>query len=222
MFTSSMAEEAKSLATYIQLVSDKIADPCMCEKVRMFAYAPRETQELYRASAVSGRGHLLCAIMYGNENPVLDSSQLWRIQRAARRWDAWQQTRHRGGDDDPPDEEAWLFEDLRLLMRLYLRLRDREQLIALIFEVSSSTPQLGWFHSLCAAEQGVTAELLKDIITIFYTPLAQVYKAASIADSFGDVQNFLSDLIRTVEQTESSESPFLTHHSLFTDVLPGV
>lgn len=52
--------------------------------------------------------------------------------------------------------------------------------------------------------KGVTAELLKDIITIFYAPLAQVYKAASISDSFGDLQTFINDLIRTVEQTEES------------------
>jgi len=46
--------------------------------------------------------------------------------------------------------------------------------------------------------------LLKDIITIFYSPLAQVYRAASIADSLGDLQNFINDLIRTVEQVEES------------------
>lgn len=54
--------------------------------------------------------------------------------------------------------------------------------------------------------QGTTSELLKDIITIFYTPLAQVYKAASIADSLGDLQNFINDLIRTVEQIDERES----------------
>lgn len=60
--------------------------------------------------------------------------------------------------------------------------------------------------------KGNTAELLKDIITIFYAPLAQVYKAASIADSLGDLQNFISDLIRTVELAEEGEflcSPLL-------------
>jgi Domain of unknown function in PX-proteins (DUF3818) len=46
---------------------------------------------------------------------------------------------------------------------------------------------------------------LKDIITIFYTPLAQVYRAASIADSLGDLQNFINDLIKTVEQAEACE-----------------
>lgn len=53
--------------------------------------------------------------------------------------------------------------------------------------------------------QGTTAELLKDIITIFYSPLATVYKAASIADSLSDGQNFINDLIRTVESVEERE-----------------
>lgn len=43
---------------------------------------------------------------------------------------------------------------------------------------------------------------MKDIITIFYSPLATVYKAASIADSLSDLQNFINDLIRTVEAVE--------------------
>jgi hypothetical protein len=50
--------------------------------------------------------------------------------------------------------------------------------------------------------------LLKDIITIFYAPLATVYKAASIADSLGDLQNFMNDMIRTIEQVDESESKF--------------
>jgi len=50
---------------------------------------------------------------------------------------------------------------------------------------------------------------MKDIITIFYSPLAQVYRAASIAESIGDLQNFINDLIRTVETSEelSQEDP---------------
>lgn len=54
-------------------------------------------------------------------------------------------------------------------------------------------------------QQGHTAELMKDIITIFYAPLAQVYKAASIADSLGDMQNFINDLIKTVDDVEECE-----------------
>lgn len=50
---------------------------------------------------------------------------------------------------------------------------------------------------------------MKDIITIFYAPLAQVYKAASIADSLGDLQTFINDLIRTVDDVEERESAAL-------------
>jgi hypothetical protein len=108
-------------------------------------------------------------------------------------------------DDGPQNEDAWLLEDLKILTQLYSKLRDREQLIALIFEVSGR-------NSICheilflILWQGSTADLLKDIITIFYSPLAQVYRAASIADSLGDMQNFINDLIRTVEQVEERES----------------
>lgn len=187
MFTSSLSEEVKSLSTYIQQVSEKVGDPVLCNKVRAFVYAPREVQDFYRASAVTENVHLLHVIMHGSEEPVLDRVQLARIDRAGRKWEAWERERKKRGEDSddegPSDEDVWLFEDLRILVKLHSRLRDREQLIALIFE-------------------GVTAELLKDIITIFYAPLAQVYRAASIADSVGDLQNFINDLIRTVEQTE--------------------
>ena len=62
--------------------------------------------------------------------------------------------------------------------------------------------------------QGSTSEVLKDILTIFYTPLAQVYKAASIADSIGDLQNFVNDLIRTVEQVEECTFSSCEAHDL--------
>ena len=38
-------------------------------------------------------------------------------------------------DDGPHDEHGWLFEDLNVLAKLYARLRDKEQLIDLMFEV---------------------------------------------------------------------------------------
>lgn len=52
--------------------------------------------------------------------------------------------------------------------------------------------------------QGNTSDLLKDIVTIFYEPLAKVYKAANISDSLYDLQMFVTDLIKTVEAAEAS------------------
>ena len=144
MFTSSLSEEVKTLNTYIEHVSAKIDAPILCEKIRIFVYAPREIQELYRVDARLQRTHLLRVILMGGEEPVLSRSLATRVNRAWSKWAAWMAERQREGkgkrdesdsEEGPNDEEAWLFEDLRVLINLYSRLRDREQLIALIFEV---------------------------------------------------------------------------------------
>ena len=51
MFTSSLQEEAKGIQDDITMVSEKIEDPVLCEKVRQYVYAPKEIQEFYKAEA---------------------------------------------------------------------------------------------------------------------------------------------------------------------------
>ncbi|KAG8937113.1 hypothetical protein FRC02_006313 [Tulasnella sp. 418] len=126
MFTSSLYEESKAVQEDIELVSDKIEDPVLCEKIRQFVNAPREIQAIYRMDAVEEKCNLITVIMRSSEAPVLNRAQLQRIARA-------------------------------------------------------------------------------NIITLFYAPLAQVYKAANIADSLGDLQNFINDLIKTVEQVDQMD-----------------
>ncbi|KAG8931592.1 hypothetical protein FRC01_001097 [Tulasnella sp. 417] len=198
MFTSSLTEEVNALKEDIILVSDKVEDPVLCEKVRQYVYAPRAIQEFYRAEAVESKSNLLTVIMRSPERPALNRAQMQRVAKCSRAHAQYVKRKEAPDydsedDEGPSDEDGWLYEDLGVLMRLYGRLRDKEQLIELIFE-------------------STTAELLKDIITIFYSPLAQVYKAASIADSLGDLQNFINDLIATVEQIDelSDEDPART------------
>jgi hypothetical protein len=47
-------------------------------------------------------------------------------------------------DDDhgPDDDDAWLYEDLIILAKLYSQLRDKEQIIELIFEVGPLQAEL--------------------------------------------------------------------------------
>ncbi|EMD40720.1 hypothetical protein CERSUDRAFT_149056 [Gelatoporia subvermispora B] len=187
MFTGSLMEEVKALEEDIEAVKDKVEDPTICEKVRLFVYAPPEIQAVYKADAGAENIHIFAAVLRSGEEPALSRAQMQRVfyaHRAHKDYLKYAESLSDSDDDEgPQDDEAWLFEDLSVLAKLYARLRDREQLIELIFE-------------------GNTADLLKDVITIFYAPLAQVYRAASISDSLGDLQNFMNDLIRTVEQTE--------------------
>ena len=48
MFTSSLMEEVKMLEEDIEAVKEKVDDPMMCEKVRLFIYAPQEIQQFYK------------------------------------------------------------------------------------------------------------------------------------------------------------------------------
>ncbi|KAH9994127.1 hypothetical protein BJV74DRAFT_884252 [Russula compacta] len=194
MFTSSLNEEVKSLEEDIEAVKDKVDDPVVCEKIRQFVYAPKEIQALYKSDSAGENIHLIAAVLRSGEEPTLSRAQMQRVVRSHRAHQEYLKYRESladsDDDDGPQNEDAWLFEDLVVLIKLYSRLREKEELISLIFE-------------------GTTADLMKDIITIFYTPLAQVYRAASIADSIGDLQSFINDLIKTVEATEelSQENP---------------
>ncbi|KAJ6599047.1 hypothetical protein DFH09DRAFT_1129929 [Mycena vulgaris] len=187
MFTGSLTEEVRALEEEIEAVKEKVEDPMICEKIRQFVYAPREIQDMLKADAVAERMNLITVVLRAADEPFLSRAQMHRVAKAHRAHATY--LKHRESladsddDDGPQDDDGWLFEDLKVLAHLYSRLRDREQLIGLLFE-------------------GSTSELLKDMITIFYTPLAQVYRAASIADSLGDLQSFINDLIKTVEQSE--------------------
>ncbi|CDR87736.1 uncharacterized protein SPSC_03497 [Sporisorium scitamineum] len=188
MFSSSLQDEVHELDEVCAAICAKVDDETICEKVRQFVYAPAEIQALYRKDADEERLDLLTTILRSPEAPALDRSQVHRVVKASQAYEVYKQYR-RGlknpdlEDEGPQDDDAWLYEDLHVLIKMLTRKRDKEQMISLIFE-------------------GVTAELLKDMVTIFYSPLAQVYKLANIADSLSDLQAFITDLIKTVEANE--------------------
>ena len=189
MFSSGIQDEARELREDAALVERKIANQAMCDKVRRYVDAPRETQLAYRREAASEGLDIMTVILRSAEEPALGRDDMMRVQRATVAYAEYKHYRDELSDPDddegPDNDDAWLFEDLHVLRRLITRARDKEQMVELIFE-------------------GTTGELLKDIVTIFYEPLANVYKAANIADSLYDLQVFVNDLIKTVEQAEEA------------------
>ena len=83
--------------------------------------------------------NLLTVILRSGESPSLNRVQMQRVMRAHHAHAAYVRERNQledsDDDDGPKDDEAWLYEDLLILAKLYAQLRDREQLIELIFEV---------------------------------------------------------------------------------------
>lgn len=83
--------------------------------------------------------NLITIVLRSSEEPALSRVQMHRLARAHKAHMIYlqhQATLDDSDDDDgPQDEDAWLLEDLKILVHLYSRLKDREQLIELIFEV---------------------------------------------------------------------------------------
>lgn len=158
MFTSSLSEEVKALGEEIESVKDKVDDPIMCAKIRQFVYAPREIQAMFKEDAgesqicfpsgclltdigpASEQMNILSIVLRSAEAPVLSRMQMHRLARAHKAHMIYMKHKDTledsDSDDGPQDEDAWLLEDLRVLTQLYSRLKDREQLIELVFEVS--------------------------------------------------------------------------------------
>lgn len=152
MFSGSLAEEIKAIEEEIEAVKDKVEDPVMCEKIRRFVYGPKEIQELYKEDAASEKLPLLTVVLRSGDEPSLTRAQLHRVAKAHRSHAAYARYRETlddsDDDDGPQDDDAWLYEDLKVLANLYTRLRDREQLIALIFEVRFSVLSFAILTSL--------------------------------------------------------------------------
>ena len=74
--------------------------------------------------------------------PILSRPQFQRVFRASRAYKEYKSSQADMSDSDddmgPENDDAWLFEDLNILMKLWLRKREKEQLLALIFEVSNA------------------------------------------------------------------------------------
>jgi hypothetical protein len=98
---------------------------------------------------------IMTVILRTAEGPRLDRESLERVRRATSAYAEY--TRQRDSLDDPEDDEgpededAWMFEDLHVLMRMATRLRDKEQMIELIFEASCPKRKLLGFILTCDA-----------------------------------------------------------------------
>lgn len=144
IFSSGLETEIKDLKDDMQKVQAKIEDDVLCERVKRFMYAPREVQIRYREEAKAENIDILTVILrQANDYPQLSPQAMQRVHRAAiayKEYQDWVATLADPEEEDegPEDDDAWLYEDLHVLMRMAMRVRDKEQVLELIFEVGGS------------------------------------------------------------------------------------
>lgn len=81
------------------------------------------------------------------------------------------------------DDYISAFTTTRDLLHLMMRRSDKDKMQALWNE-----PQ--------------TMSLIRDLFTVFYSPLVELFKSAKVHEAVGDFENFMNDLIQVVNQSE--------------------
>ncbi len=92
---------------------------------------------------------------------------------------------------------AQLFAQLKQLLKMYTRQRDKAMMLSVI-------------------EEPVTLHLFRDLFTIFYEPLVRVYKSANVCNSITDFSSFLDDMfsvLSTAQRQDVSADPNQTVQS---------
>lgn len=192
MYTGQLNEELNEIRGFADNVRAKIPDAAYIEKVQAFIALPQEMQRLFHEQAEAQCVDVLVVVLRSPLSFELGFDQIEQVNRACIAYQQVKKQRaharaHGLPEPEPNSDDAWLLEDLHVYMNLASAIHVKEQIISLVHD-------------------NATADLLKDMVTIFYAPLAQVYRVANISDTLGDVQVFINDLIKTVEENTALQA----------------
>ena len=121
IFSLMLNDGIRAYQKSIESVRDKIGDPVLCEKIRLFTYADEALKEGIRNDSKDDQVDLVVAILRSDIiEPPLKPEQVGRIFNAYVAWN---------NAVDNVDEEmktgAELFSYLKNLLKLYTRQRDK-------------------------------------------------------------------------------------------------
>ena len=198
ILSTTLSDDIQKLQKNIDSLRETIDDDALCDKLKNYVYTDVAVQDPIRQDTQDGKTELITAILQCEDiQPTLNGKQIVRMHAALVAWNSTVDSVPSSGSVETdfqieesaiPDSEATLYGRLSQLLKLYARQRDKQQIMSLVFE-------------------GVTASLLRDIITILYEPLAKVYKTANVYNSVMDFKEFMDDLIDVV-RTAEQQGPF--------------
>ncbi|KIW21319.1 hypothetical protein PV08_01899 [Exophiala spinifera] len=182
IFAQALADGIRQFQKSIDDLVGKIADPVLTNKLKAFVDSPEETKNVVRDEAQNENVDLVVSILRSDEfTPELTPPQIQRVFNA---WVAWNSAVE--NDDEELKQGAEMFSQLKQLLKLMTRQRDKAMMAAMI-------------------EEPTTLQLFRDLFTIFYEPLIRVYKSANVYSSITDFAQFADDVIKTVEVAQRQD-----------------
>jgi hypothetical protein len=182
IFSQTLSDGIRSSQKTIDTLAAKVADPVLTGKLKAFVDAPETTKIDIRNEATAEQVDLVVAILRSDMfSPDLTAPQIGKVFNAYVAWNSAVDN-----IDDELKSGAEMFSQLKLLLKLMTRQRDKQMMANMI-------------------EEPTTLQLFRDLFTIFYEPLIRVYKSANVYSSITDFAVFADDAIKTIETAQRQD-----------------
>ncbi|PYI01121.1 hypothetical protein BO78DRAFT_411711 [Aspergillus sclerotiicarbonarius CBS 121057] len=182
IFSMTLNDGIKAFQKSIDALATKVEDPILCQKLKAFTDSDEDLKNEIRAEAAAEDVDIIVAILRTELlQPELTPEQFGKVFNA---YVAWNQA----VDNVEVElrEGAHWFANLKQLLKLYTRQRDKAMMLSIV-------------------EEPVTLQLFRDLFTIFYEPLVRVYKSANVYSSITDFAHFADDAIAVIEKCQRQD-----------------
>ncbi|ANB13234.1 hypothetical protein AWJ20_1516 [Sugiyamaella lignohabitans] len=186
-----LADDMKAQDKLANEIRSKMAYPELCDVFEEYVDAEPEVHNyVQKLSQETGTDLIMQIYRVSGDSfgSPLPHDQLQTVEGWYKDWTLKRKEQRDGkettGNPFDDSSEADSYEQLKELYSIIVRKRDKDMM------------QLFW-------EDSITVQFLKELITVFYGPLIQVFRSAKIYESVGDFEKFMSDLVRTVHKAEA-------------------
>lgn len=183
IFSLTLNDGIRSFQKSIDILNNKIGDPVFSEKLQRYTNAEEHVKVAIRQEAEEENMDLIVTILRSDLlEPELNGQQVQRLFNAYVAFNNAVEN-----IDEELKQGAELFSNLKQLLKLCTRQRDKTMMLNLV-------------------EEPVTLQLFRDLFTIFYEPLVRVYKSANVYNSVSDFALFVDDIIQTVDKCREQDA----------------
>lgn len=182
IFSMTLNDGIKSFQKTIDGLVAEVDDSTLSQKLKTFTDAGEDVKNAIREEAENEDVDLIVAILRSELLPTeLTTEQVGKVFNAYVAWN------HAVDNVDVEMKQgAQWFANMKQLLKLYTRQRDKAMMLSII-------------------EEPVTLQLFRDLFTIFYEPLVRVYKSANVYSSVTDFAKFADDAISVVEKYQRQD-----------------
>nr|POF26387.1 px domain-containing protein [Quercus suber] len=182
VFGLALGDGIRQIQRSIDTLVAKINEPLYCEKIANFTLSSEDVKQGIRLEAQHEGVDLLVKVLQTDQvQPVLSSEQSGTIFNAFVAWNNAVEN-----VDEEMRQGAELYAQLKHLLKLYTRQRDKKMGLEMVDEPN-------------------TLRVFRDVFTIFYEPLVRVYKSANVYNSVTDFARFADDAIATIERAQRQD-----------------